>query len=292
MKILLCGASGFIGHNLFDRLNGSHEVLCPGRDLCDPDFVAEHIRDADVLIQAAAVTSGSRDILNTPWMHVTDNAVMNSYIMRAAHENGIKHVIFLSCSVMYPSMYVTEDSFIDPYPKYFGVAHTKLYVEKLCQFYASFGKTKYTVIRHSNTYGQHDKFGEDGHVCAMLIDKVMRADDGYIAIRGTGEERRDLVHVDDLTRFIETIMLHENKSFSLYNYGGGGTISINDLAQKIIALSGKDLKILHDLSCEGIPTNIHLDNSRAWAEFDCEPKVSLDEGLTRTMEWYKHEFLR
>lgn len=290
MKITLCGSNGFIGKNVYERLCKDHDVSVIQCDLTDPSNVRNYVKPCDILIQAAAVTSGSRDIINSPWMHVTDNAVMNSYIMRAAHENGVGHVIFLSCSVMYPSGYVSETTPVAPHPRYFGVAHTKLYVEKLCEFYASLGKTKYTVIRHSNTYGPHDKFGGDGHVCAMLIDKVMKARD-HISIRGDGSESRDLVYVDDLARFIEKVMSREGDAFRLYNYGGGEAISINELAQKIISLSGKDLNILHDLSCVGIPTNIHLDSTRAWSEFDCKPQVSLDEGLAKTMDWYAHEFL-
>jgi nucleoside-diphosphate-sugar epimerase len=114
----------------------------------------------DVVIQAAATTSGSKDIVNNPSLHVTDNAVMNSYIFREAVSAKVKHVVFFSCTVMYPSsdVAIPEDTAPDPHPRYFGVAHTKMYIEKMAEFYSRIGETKFTVIRHSNIYGPHDKF--------------------------------------------------------------------------------------------------------------------------------------
>ena len=83
------------------------------------------------MIQAAATTSGSKDILNSPFLHVTDNAVMNSYLLKACYLNKIKHFIFTSCTVMYPNstkhLKETEFSYDKIFPSYYGVANTKLY---------------------------------------------------------------------------------------------------------------------------------------------------------------------
>src|SRR5688572_14386945 len=119
-KILICGATGFIGRNLVEQLSRSPEFeihavrfqraayACPNviwhqADLRKPEDIERVIENVDIIIQAAATTSGSKDIVTKPFIHVTDNAVMNSYLFRAAFAHKIKHVIFFSCTVMYQS---------------------------------------------------------------------------------------------------------------------------------------------------------------------------------------------
>ena len=96
----------------------------------------------DIVIQAAATTSGSKDIINSPYLHVTDNAVMNSYLLKACYENSIKHFIFTSCTVMYPNtkkqLKTEEYDYKKIFPSYFGVANTKLYIEKIEHLFATF----------------------------------------------------------------------------------------------------------------------------------------------------------
>ena len=123
-KLLILGASGFIGTNLLKHFtyNDNYEVFGHEHsnllrlpllesaitkvygDLTNKSDVRRLLRGKDIVIQAAATTSGANDIVNNPQIHVTDNAVMNSYVFRYAHELGVKHVIFLSCSVMYEPM--------------------------------------------------------------------------------------------------------------------------------------------------------------------------------------------
>ena len=102
---------------------------------------------------------------------------MNSYLFRAAFEHKVKHVIFFSCTVMYPSSeHALKETDFDAnkalYPRYFGVGNTKLYIEKMCEFYAGISDTKFTAIRHSNIYGPHDKFDlERSHVFGEQLQK-------------------------------------------------------------------------------------------------------------------------
>ena len=155
----------------------------------------------DILVQAAATTSGAKEIVNKPYYHVTDNAVMNSLIFRSAFEHNIGHVIFFSCTVMHQSSDkpLKEDDFDankGMHPRYFGVGWTKVYIEKMCEFYSRISSTKYTVVRHSNIFGPYDKFDlERSHVFGATMTKVMTAKDGgKIVVWGTGEEERDLLY--------------------------------------------------------------------------------------------------
>ena len=309
-KILICGATGFIGRNIIEAFAGREDMEvygtyfrsepfdCPGvvfvrADLQNKEEVDKAVAGKDIIIQAAATTSGAKDIVTKPYIHVTDNAVMNSLIFRSAYEHGVSHVVFFSCSVMYqPSDTPVQEEDFDAnaelYKSYFGVGWTKIYIEKMCEFYSRIGKTKYTVIRHSNIYGPHDKYDlEKSHVFGATVTKVMTAEDGKIVVWGTGEEERDLLYVSDLVRFVEVALEKQEDAFKLYNAGMGRSVPIRELAQKIIAHSGRDIRIEYDTSKPTIPTKLALDSSRAKRELGWEPSVSLDEGIRKTLEWYK-----
>lgn len=308
-KVLICGATGFIGRNLVEQLSQREDfeihavrfqrpeyacknVIWHQADLRDPKTIEEVIKGVDIIIQAAATTSGSKDIVTKPFIHVTDNAVMNSYLFRAAFEHKVKQVIFFSCTVMYQSSEhaLTETDFdanVALHPRYFGVGNTKLYIEKMCEFYAGISNTKFTAIRHSNIYGAHDKFDlERSHVFGATVTKVMTAKD-KISVWGTGVEERDLLHVDDLVTFVECAIAKQTENYRLYNCGLGKAIAIKDLVAKIVKHSGKSLLIEHDLSQPTIKTSLFLDCSRAKRELAWEPKIDLDEGIQRTLAWWQ-----
>jgi nucleoside-diphosphate-sugar epimerase len=310
-KILICGATGFIGRNMAEffmekenfevfgtYLNGkpldNPKIKMIKADLTNEEDVDRAVKGMDIIVQAAATTSGAKDIVERPYYHVTDNAIMNSLIFRTAYENDISHVIFFSCTVMYQSSEnpVKESDFDanqEIYPYYFGVGWTKVYTEKMCEFYSRIGNTKYTVIRHSNIYGPYDKFDlEKSHVLGATITKVMTTKDGAkITIWGTGEEKRDLLYISDLVNFVELAINKQKSKFELYNVGSGASISVIDLVKKIISLSNKDIKIEYDDSKPTIKTKLCLDTSKAKNSLGWFPKVSLDEGIKSTMNWYK-----
>ena len=307
-KILLCGATGFIGRNLLAHFAAEPDTSITAvwhkrppcetpanvswvqADLRDPACVENLVKGHDQIIQAAATTSGAKDIVNSPHIHVTDNAVMNSYLLRAAYGARVAHFVFFSCSVMYPSseVPVSEADFTGKIePRYQGAAWTKLYIEKMCEFYAGLGNTKHTVIRHSNIYGPHDKFDFDrSHVFGASLSKAMTAETS-VDVWGTGEEKRDLLHVDDLVRCVEAALERQQSAFGLYNCGSGKSVSVKELVQKLVAASGKNLKLNHDLSQPSIPFSLSLDCSEAKAELGWEPEITLDEGIRKTVCWWR-----
>jgi nucleoside-diphosphate-sugar epimerase len=246
----------------------------------------------DVVLQFAATTSGAKDITTKPYIHVTDNAVMNSLLLRSAYDNEVEHFIFPSCTVMYqPSeQALKEEDFSgsdEIYSKYFGVGNTKVYIEKMCDFYSRLGKTKHTVIRHSNIYGPHDKYDlEKSHVFGATVTKVMTAKD-KVVMWGTGEEKRDLLHVRDLCNFVELAIKNQQEPYQLFNVGLGEAISVRDLVHKIIKTSGKNLVVESDLTQPTIKTSLFLDCKKAFATIGWSPKVTLDDGIENTLQWYR-----
>ena len=312
-KVLICGATGFIGRNIAETFvrRSDFEVygtcftselpeirgirmLCA--DLTNRKDVHRVVKGMDIIIQAAATTSGAKEIVNKPYYHVTDNAVMNSLIFRAAYENRVSHVIFFSCTVMYkssdvPVKEIDFDANKEIYPKYFGAAWTKVYVEKMCEFYSAIGPTKYTAIRHSNIYGPHDKFDlERSHVFGATMTKVMNARDGKIVVWGSGEEERDLLYVSDLTHFVELAIERQHTKYELLNAGSGKSISVANLVKKIIACSGQSIDIEYDRTGPTLKTSLCVDTSKARKVIGWRPKVSLDDGIKKTMAWYREKY--
>ena len=308
-KLLVMGATGFVGRNMVEYFAGKGEYdvhavrfnrpeyACKGvtwhkADLRDPQAVDKLLQGVDVIVQAAATTSGAKDIVSRPYIHVTDNAIMNSYIFRSAFEHKVKHVIFFSCTVMYPSsdkgLKETDfDANTPLHPRYFGVGNTKIYMEKMCEFFAGISDTKFTAIRHSNIYGAYDKFDlERSHVFGATVTKVMTAKDS-ISVWGTGEEERDLLHADDLCSFVDLALQKQPVMYRLYNCGLGKAVSIKDLVNKIVSASGKTLEIKHDLTQPTIKTSLFLDCSLAKQELGWEAKTALDDGIKTTIAWWR-----
>jgi len=309
--VLVCGATGFIGRNICKTLSQNQEYKVVGvynkrpkyespeidwikADLTIQSEVDKALKGVDIIVQAAATTSGSKDIVLRPYIHVTDNAVMNSLIFRAAFEQEVQHVLFFSCTVMLesspePQTEEAYDANTELHPRYFGVGHTKLYIEKMCDFYSKLGETKYTAVRHTNIYGPHDKFDlEKSHVFGASITKVLSAEEGSsISVWGTGEEERDLLYVDDLTDFVLRAINKQKSKYSLYNCGYGSAISIRDLVRKIISISNKKINIEHDLSQPTIMTSLSLNCNKAKRELGWQPKIRLEKGIEQTISWWK-----
>ena len=313
-KVLICGATGFIGRNLLERFSSSpdYQVLAVYNkkkpilgfdnvewikaDLRNPEDVTRALSGVDIVLQFAATTSGAKDITNKPYIHVTDNAVMNSYIFREAFEQGVEHVIFPSCTVMYqPSETALREGDFDGdeeiFSRYFGVGNTKVYLEKMCNFFSRISDTKFTALRHSNIYGPYDKYDlEKSHVFGATVTKAMWSDK-KLTVWGTGEEKRDFLHVRDLVDFVQLAVEKQQSSYELFNVGCGKAVSVRDLVKTIIELLGRNLEIEHDTTKPTIKTSLFLDCSKAEKRLGWKPKISLRDGITDTIAWYRKNIL-
>ena len=314
-KILICGATGFIGRNILENISNDsqREVIAVYHernpfyegnfkwikaDLTQSEDVQKLLKGVDVIIQAAATTSGVKDIVNKPHIHVTDNVIMNSLLFQAAQEAKVSHFIFFSCSIMYPSSPIAlkETAFkadTDIHPNYFGAGWTKVYLEKMAEFFANIGPTRFTVIRHSNIYGPYDKFDpERSHVFGATVRKVLNCKNGEITLWGDGSEERDLLYITDLVDFVRISIKKQNDPFCLVNIGYGSSISIASLATKIIEVAKKNIRITYDKSKPSIKTKLALDCTKAKDLFGWKPKVPLIKGIQKTIDWYKSNTLK
>jgi GDP-L-fucose synthase len=310
MNILILGATGFIGRNLTEKFAQNSEFLVSAVSHKTPPFSQEGVRwvqadlreiqqvanlfdGIDVVIQAAATTSGAEDIVNTPEIHVTDNAVMNSLILREISRSNVKHFIFFSCTTMYQSSAESRqsesafDQNIPFYPKYQGVASTKVYIENLCQFYSKISNTKFTVIRHTNVYGPHDKFDlKRSHVMGATITKVMDARD-KIEIWGNGSELRDLLFIEDLIELVELALIKQKDDFLLINAGADTGISVSELVVKVCQVAGKKLEFVYLHDKPTLNFSFIADSSTAFNALGWKAQTSLENGIRKTIDWWK-----
>jgi GDP-L-fucose synthase len=313
-KILILGASGFIGYNCLKHFSKNDNYIVSGTyyknkprnikgvklnrlDLTNKKNNNDIFKGIDILIQAAATTSGAKDIISKPYMHVNDNAIMNSFITKIAYDNKIKHVIIFSCTVMYKSSRrPLKETDFDPndemYEKYFGAGWMKVFVEKMSEFYSRFKINKYTLIRHTNIYGPYDKFDlEKSHVFGATINKVINNKTGFIDVWGDGKEKRNFLYISDLIKFIDLVIKKQKSFFEIYNLGSSISVSISQLVKNIINVSGKNINIKFLKAKPTLKTDIIIDSSKARKELGWKPEISLQQGIKKTILWYKKNIL-
>jgi nucleoside-diphosphate-sugar epimerase len=310
IRVVVLGATGFVGRNMAEafaadpacEVVGIHhnrpafshpKIRWVAADLTTEAGVAAALDGATIVIHAAAATAGSAANLGDPLSMIVDNQIMNSRVFAAANRLGVRHVVWFSCSVMYrssPQPQREED--YDPrdevHPAYAGVAITKVYFENMCAWHAAHGRTRFTALRHSNVYGPHDKYDlARSHVFGATVTKALTAEDGRLTLWGTGHAARDLIHVDDLCAAVKAIVTGQNRPYALYNVGAGAAVTTRELAERIVRASGRALDIVLDPGRPTIDTELSLDSSRIRDELGWRPRVGLDEGIARTIAWWR-----
>ena len=118
------------------------------------------------------------------------------------------------------------------------------------------------------------------------ITKVLTAKKN-IEVWGEGKESRDFVFIDDLVKFIEKSILFQKSFFEIYNCSSDKVYKINDVVKKIIRLSKKKLNIIYNKSKPNIPVNIIITSKKARKHFDWKPETSIDQGIIKTINWWK-----
>ena len=310
-NIIILGGSGFIGKNLVEYfinkkikifatyfknpIKKNKYVKTIKCNLKNSSKVKKILKNKNIVINCAAVTSGSHDIVNNPHIHVIDNLKMNINILDSCKDNNIEHYIFLSCTSMYhqSKKYLSEKDFnINKInKKYFGVANMKIAVEKMCHFFSTISDIRFSIVRHSNIYGKYDKFDlKKSHFFGATVNKVLNSKKN-LTIWGNGKEERDLLYIDDLIDFIIKIISKQKSNFEIFNCSYGKSFSITQIVKKIIKISHKKLKINYDLSKPTIPFSIRV-NSKKANKLGWKPKHKIDEGIRKTINWcLKNEFL-
>ncbi len=311
-RVLITGSAGLAGSHLLRALHAQGAKIratflsrrpplldgvdyCMGADLTQRNVCDQIVHDIDYVFLCAASTSGAHAIQSTPLVHVTPNILMNAQMLEAAYLAGVKKVLYISSTTGYPATgkpYREEDMFQgDPWDKYFPAGWMKRYTEILCRMYSEKlpRKMPCVVLRATNIYGPGDKFDpERSHFLPALIRRVVNREDPLV-VWGTGEDLRDLIHVDDM---VEAMLLAMEKieTFEPLNIGAGVSLSINEMLRMVLEIEGyENVRLEYDRSKPSMVPKQIVDCSKAEQVLGFKAKVGIREGIRRTIEWYRQQ---
>jgi nucleoside-diphosphate-sugar epimerase len=221
-----------------------------------------------------------------------NNALINLHTLEAARLNGVSRYLYTSSACIYPEHRQTETNVEplkeeDAYPALPQDAYgwEKLISEKLCEYYEGEYSIETRTVRFHNVYGPYGTYdGGREKAPAAICRKVARAEDGdAIEIWGDGEQTRSFCYIDDCVEGIYRLM-HSDYNQPL-NLGSDRMVSINQLADMIINISGKRGVTMHHIDGPQGVRGRNSDNTRLREVLGWEPSTSLEDGLIPTYGW-------
>jgi GDP-L-fucose synthase len=314
-KIYIAGHRGMVGQALWRRLEASGYTNLVGRtsaelDLRDPAatqafFEAER---PDVVVLAAARVGGILANDQYPADFLGDNLAIEQSVIQAAHEMGVRRLVFLGSTCIYPKeapQPMPEDSLLtgplEPTNQWYAVA--KIAGVKLCEALHRQHGADFISLMPTNLYGPGDNFDlETSHVLPALIHKFHAAkgtgpdgSDAPVTLWGSGTPRREFLYAGDLADAILHVLKTPEEQLravapdGLLNVGVGEDLSIKDLAALIQDVVGHEGPVEYDRSKpDGTPRKL-VDTSRMEA-LGWQAATPLREGIQMTYDWYRaHE---
>jgi len=301
MRILLTGGGGMVGRNLLEHpAIGEFELLAPRSselDLRDFGAVQSYLRkhNPDMVIHAAGKVGGIQANMREPVGFLMDNLDMGRNIVWAAHQAGIKRLINLGSSCMYPRNYsepLHEDMVLkgELEPTNEGYALAKVVTARLCEYIMREDETyQYKTLIPCNLYGRHDKFDPaHSHLVPAIIHKVYQAKQSgqqTVEIWGDGTARREFMYAGDLADAMVRAIEKFDSLPNVMNVGLGYDYTINEYYQAAAEVMGYDGEFVHDL---GKPVGMarkltSVERQQAWG---WSARHGLREGIEQTYQFY------
>ncbi len=301
-RVLVTGGAGFLGSAVCAQLRarGVGELVVPRSaryDLTQPEAVGKLFADAspDVVIHLAARVGGIGANLARPAELYVTNLLMGTYVIEEARRREVGKTVVVGTICSYPKhtpVPFSEDALWDGYPEEtnapYGIAKKALLVHAQANR-AQYGQNVIYLLP-TNLYGPGDNFDPEwSHVIPALIRRFTAAAEAGtspVEVWGTGRATREFLFVDDAARGIVDAA-ERYDSPEPVNLGSGEEVSIADLAHRIAALCGYDGEIVFDPSKPDGQPRRRVDTTRAARYFGFRAQVPLEEGLARTVAWYR-----
>jgi len=298
-RVWVAGHRGMVGSALVRRLKlESCETIIAGRETIDlrrQDGVERWMAKTrpDVVIIAAATVGGILANNTRPVDFLYDNLMIESNIIESARNTGVRKLLFLGSSCIYPRLApqpIQEDALLtgplEPTNQWYAVA--KIAGIMLCRAYRRQYGCDFISAMPTNLYGAIDNFDLDSsHVVPALIAKAHAAKlagSDEIVVWGTGSPRREFLEVDDLADALVFLLRHYSGEGHV-NIGVGDDITIRELAEMIMRVVGVEGRLQFDPSKpDGVPQKL-LDSSLLQS-MGWRPHIGLEEGLRKTYTWY------
>lgn len=299
---MVTGGSGFLGSHVVEalRAKGASEIIVPRSsdcDLTDGARVAQLFGDTkpDLVFHLAAQVGGIGANRDNPGAFFYGNMAMGLHVLEQARLHGTKKVVVTGTVCAYPKFCPVpfkEDDIWNGYPEEtnapYGVAKKALLV--MAQSYRQQYGCNFVVLFPVNLYGPRDNFDlQTSHVIPAMIRKFIEAGergDEHVVLWGDGSPTREFLYVEDCTEGL-IAAAEQYDDPDPVNLGTGQEIAMRDLADTIRELTGYEGGIEWDTSKPNGQPRRMLDVSRARERFGFSAPTSLDDGLQRTIAWYR-----
>ncbi len=310
MKLFVTGGAGFIGSNFirhilnkypsyevvnFDKLTyaGNLENLKDIEsnprykfvkgDICDKKAVAEAIKDCDVIVNFAAESHVDRSILDSTDF-IRTNIAGTHNLLEAAVNNGLKRFHHISTDEVFGHLSPTDPPFHEktPYSPRSPYSASKAAADHLVMSYFNTYDLPVTISNCSNNYGPY-QFPEKLH--GLFITNLM--ENKKVPVYGDGMQVRDWLYVLDHCEAVDLI-IHKGEMGETYCVGGNNEKPNMEIAKKIIQLLGKDENYIEYVADRRGHDRRYAINAEKIRALGWQPATSFEDGLTKTVEWYKN----
>jgi len=299
-KIFVAGHRGLVGSALVRRLEREGFTNLATRDRSQLDLLNQASVDRffaeakpAIVVLAAARVGGIKANDDLPVEFLLENIQLQNNVIRAAHENGVRKLLFMGSSCIYPKhapQPIPESALLtgplEPTNEAYAIA--KIAGIKLCQAYAREYGANFISAMPTNLYGPNDNFDLlSSHVLPALLRKAHEArkrEEREMLVWGSGKPRREFLHVDDLAAAC-VFLLEKYDSAEIINVGCGEDISIRELAELICDVVGFQGDLTWDATKpDGTPRKL-LDVSKLHG-LGWRHTIGLREGIAKTYEWF------
>lgn len=298
-RIAVTGGSGFIGSHVVDHLSqAGYDIVVLDRtrphredveftdvDIAEFSAVLNATKGCDYVFHLAAVSNVNHAFAQ-PVYTVKLNAVGTVNVLEAARHNGIKRVFFASTVWVYSGC--RDNDVHEGSPFYMpGAGHiytsSKISSEFFCHDYWELYKQPFSILRYGIPYGPRMR---EELVIPIFLKKALN--DEPISIQGDGSQYRNFVYIEDLAR-AHLLAMDEKAENQIYNLEGMRKITIREIAETINNLLGGRVEIQYIPARPGDYAGKEVSADKARQELDWEPQIDFEEGMRRTLEWYRQK---
>jgi GDP-L-fucose synthase len=311
MKILITGSNGFVGRNLVNYITDvmpDSTLLTPSKEvlnLVDKDSTNDYLElhQPDVVLHLAGRVGGILDNKTYPADFYFQNTMMTTLLMDLSYRHKVKRFVGLAAGCGYPDLEnydidvpLREDQFFDGFPDMnsygYSMAKKNMIVQSMA-YREQFGFNS-TVLLPANLYGPHDNFDlVSSHVVPALVRKFVEAvkdESDVVEVWGDGSASREFIYVEDVCKAIVDVANEYDKTGPL-NLGTGVETTISSLVETIINVTGyKGTVKINSNRPTGQPRRVYnMDKFKN--AIGSVPSISLEEGISKTVTWYKENIL-